>query len=142
MFFHLLIHPMSIDILMISLMLFFDLFLAQIELLLNQGSICKCKFYFILFINIILIINYSNGFYNKRWKIIINYDFSSRAVLFFINACDRYKLIVFVVRWFVSLVLFKTVLNEEINTYIYIYEIRLKQHLNVQIHIISRRHTN
>ncbi|CAF0715492.1 unnamed protein product [Adineta steineri] len=38
---------------------------AQIELLLNHGSICKCQFYFILLINIILI-NYSNGFYNKR----------------------------------------------------------------------------
>ncbi|CAF1248503.1 unnamed protein product [Rotaria sordida] len=38
---------------------------AQIELLLNQTSICTYNFYIILFINIILV-NYSNGFYNKR----------------------------------------------------------------------------
>jgi hypothetical protein len=46
-------------------MLFFDFLLAQIELLLNQGYICQYNFYSILFINIILV-NYSNGFYNQR----------------------------------------------------------------------------
>ncbi|CAF5200020.1 unnamed protein product [Rotaria magnacalcarata] len=38
---------------------------AQIELLLNQTSICTYNFYFILLINIILV-NYSHGFYNRR----------------------------------------------------------------------------
>ncbi|UJR29045.1 hypothetical protein I4U23_010260 [Adineta vaga] len=38
---------------------------AQIELLLNQGSICKCRFYLILFLYLILV-NYSNGFYHQR----------------------------------------------------------------------------
>ena len=90
---------------------FFSL-LAQIELLLNQGSICKSRVYWIFFLYIILV-SYSNGFYNQRWKIILFVNkriFSSRCVfvLFFLfltlKNCDmRVYFNVSVVRWFVSL---------------------------------------
>ncbi|CAF1438120.1 unnamed protein product, partial [Adineta ricciae] len=38
---------------------------AQIELLLNQGSICRSRFYWLFIVNLLLL-GYSHGFYNRR----------------------------------------------------------------------------